>query len=273
MIKFEKIFHRRKVVIGMIHLQALPGTPLFKNNVQSIIETALSEAKIYKDAGIDALMIENMHDIPYTKNDVGHEISSLMAIISYLIKKETGLPLGIQVLAAANKAALAIAYNSGADFIRAEGFVFGHLADEGYIDSNAAELLRYRRYLGADRIAVFTDIKKKHSSHALTQDLDINELSKAASFFMSDGVIITGSHTGESADFNEIKSVKQAIDLPVLVGSGVNMDNVVDYLKVADALIVGSYFKEAGYWANEVSKERIKKLMLKVNKYLNPKNL
>ena len=263
--KFQKIFGQDKAVIGMIHLQALPGTPKFAGNISQIIQKALDEARIYQQAGIDALMIENMHDVPYTKNEVGHEISSLTAIIGYLIKQETGLPLGIQILAGANNAALAAAKSAGADFIRAEGFVFGHLADEGYIDSQAAELLRYRKQIDAENIAVFTDIKKKHSSHALTADLDIAEMAHAAEFFLSDGLIVTGMHTGDTADLNELKKVKTATNLPVLVGSGVNFDNVLEYLPVVDALIIGSYFKKDGYWANDIASDKVKALMDKVH--------
>ncbi|WP_297486709.1 BtpA/SgcQ family protein [Thermococcus sp.] len=263
--KFQKIFGNKKAVIGMIHLQALPGTPKYDGSTNQIIEKALNEACTYQQAGIDALMIENMHDVPYTKNDVGHEISSLTAIIAYLIKQKTGLPLGIQILAGANKAALATALSAGANFIRAEGFVFGHLADEGYIDSQAAELLRYRKQIGAEHIAIFTDIKKKHSSHALTSDLDIVEMAHAAAFFLSDGLIVTGMHTGDTADLNELKKVKTATNLPVLVGSGVDLDNVTDYMAVTDALIIGSYFKKDGYWANDVDGDKVRALMKKVN--------
>ena len=51
---------------------------------------------------------------------------------------------------------------SGLNFIRAEGFVFSHIADKGPIHSCGAELLRYRRFLEAENILVLTDIKKKH---------------------------------------------------------------------------------------------------------------
>lgn len=171
--KFLKIFKRNQVIIGMIHLKALPGTPGYKNNNDEIIETAIKEAILYKEAGIDALAIENMHDVPYIKNKVGHEISAMMTIIGHQIKQKTQLPCGIQVLSSANRAAMAVAKAAKLDFIRAEGFVFGHLADEGYIDSCAGDLLRYRKQIDAEHIAVFTDIKKKHSSHALTADVSL----------------------------------------------------------------------------------------------------
>ncbi len=262
--KFQSVFEVDKPIIGMIHLKALPGTPKFNGNINEIIDTALSEVEIYKNAGIDGLAIENMHDVPYLKNDVGHEISSLMSIIGYEVKKLSGLPCGIQVLSSANKVALAIAKNASLDFIRAEGFVFGHVADEGYIDANAGELLRYRKAINADHIAVFTDIKKKHSSHTITADVDIVETAKAAEFFLSDGIIITGISTGESANMDEIKSIKKACKIPVIVGSGITIDNVSEYLSNSDALIVGSYFKKDGFWANELEQDKIARFMDKV---------
>ena len=250
-----------KSIIGMIHVSALPGSPKYAGDINAIIDKALQEAEIYKANGIDALMIENMHDVPYQKNDSGHEISSLMAIIAYKIKQETGLPLGVQILAGANKAALSVALNSGANFVRAEGFVFGHLADEGYIDSQAAELMRFRKNISAEHIAIFTDIKKKHSAHALTADLDITEIAHAAAFFLSDGLIVTGMHTGSTADLAEIKRVKKSTNLPVIVGSGITSDNIRTYLPYADAFIVGSYFKKDGYWENDLDEKRIKMLV------------
>jgi len=266
--KFKSIFKKEKPIIGMVHVKALPGAP--KNNLETpqIIKAAIDEARIYQKAGIDSIMIENMHDIPYLKGRVGHEISSLMTLIAYLIKQETNLPVGIQILAGANKEALAAAKASGIDFIRAEGFVFAHTADEGIIEAQAGDLLRYRKQIGADSVAVFTDIKKKHSSHAITNDVNLIDTAKAARFFLSDGVIVTGSHTGSSASIDELKELKDTIDFPVLVGSGITSKNVSDYLPISDGMIIGSYFKENGYWENKLSYERVAGFMEQVNKLM-----
>lgn len=244
----------------MIHLKALPGTPKNSLNSSQIIKAALYEAAIYKKAGVDAIMIENMHDVPYLKGGVGHEISSLMTLIGYLIKQQTQLPVGIQILAGANKEALAAAKAAGLDFIRAEGFVFAHVADEGFIDAQAGELLRYRKNINAEEIAIFTDIKKKHSSHAITNDVPLLDTAKAAQFFLSDGIIITGSHTGVSAPVEELKSLKD-LRVPILIGSGITRDNIADYWHLCDGMIVGSYFKKDGYWENELEYNRVSELM------------
>jgi len=262
---FKKAFKTNKPIIGMIHLDPLTATPKYKNNNNEIIEKALKEADIYKKAGIDSISIENMHDIPYIKNQVGHEISSIMSIIAYQIKKMTNLPCGIQILAGANKEAMAVAKSANLDFIRAEGFVFAHVADEGIIESCAGDLLRYRKQIDANDILIFTDIKKKHSSHSITSDVDIIETAHAAEFFLSDGVIVTGVATGFEASPKEIEEVKNNVKIPVLVGSGVTLENVDSYLKISDALIVGSYFKKDGNWINTVDYDRTSIFMEKVN--------
>jgi membrane complex biogenesis BtpA family protein len=262
--KFKQIFKTSHPVIGMIHVRALPGTPKNSLDINQIIDIALEEAKIYKNAGIDSIMLENMHDIPYLKNEVGHEISTAMALVCHAVKQEVNLPIGIQILAGANKAALAVAKNAGLEYIRAEGFVFGHVADEGYIDSQAAELIRYRKQIGAEHIAIFADIKKKHSSHALTADVSIADTAHAAGFFLSDGVIVTGSRTGSSTNLQDIEEVKSGTQLPVIIGSGVTYDNLDTYFNISNALIVGSYFKKEGNWNNELDEKRILDFMKKV---------
>lgn len=153
---------------------------------------------------------------------------------------------------------------AGFNFIRAEGFVFAHLADEGWMNSDAGELLRYRKQIGAEHIQIFTDIKKKHSSHALTSDISIVETAKAAEFFLSDGVIVTGASTGQKALVEQVKSVKEAIKIPVIIGSGITAENIHEYWDFADGFIVGSSLKKEGKWENEVEKIRVEKLMQKV---------
>ena len=261
-----KLFGIKKPIIGMIHVDALPGTPNYNDNVKNIINKAKAEAAKYKNAGIDSIVIENMHDIPYLKRNVGPEITTLMSIIGYEVKNATDLPCGIQILAGANKEAVAAAHSAGLGFVRAEGFVFGHVADEGIIESDAGELLRYRKQIGADDILIFTDVKKKHSSHSITSDVDVVESAKAAEFFLSDGVVVTGAATGTEANIEEVKNVKEAINIPVLIGSGITIDNIKKYFQFADAFIVGSYFKKDGLWKNEVDVDRVKSFMQKVNK-------
>jgi membrane complex biogenesis BtpA family protein len=249
------IFGAPRALIGMLHVEALPGTPRSSLPVEAIAEKAVTEAAVYRRAGFNGLMIENMHDRPYLKGGVGPEIVAAMTAVARAVRRESGLPLGVQVLAGANREALAVAHAAGAQFVRVEGFVFAHVADEGLIEGSAGELLRYRRAIGAEEVRVFADIKKKHSAHAITADVDLAETAHAAELFLADGIVVTGAATGCSADPEDVRTVAEAVDLPVLVGSGITAENLAGFA-AADAFIVGSSVKTSGVWSDPIDPDR-----------------
>jgi hypothetical protein len=262
----DTLFSTAKPVIAMIHLGALPGTPAHGLSLADIEKQALREAKIFRDAGVHGLMLENMHDTPYLRGQVGPEIVAAMAIIARAVKQASKLPCGVQVLAGANLEAMAVAHAAGLDFIRAEGFAFAHVADEGIIESSAAELLRYRRSIDADKVQVWTDVKKKHSSHAITADVDIGETAHAVEFMRGDAVIVTGAVTGDAPKTADVLAVKRKTRLPVYLGSGVSAANLQTLFQAADGFIVGSEFKQGGHWSRAVDAKRVERFMAAYSK-------
>lgn len=254
------LFNSERALVGVVHLQAMPGTPANSLNPQQIVEQALKEVEVLVTAGFDAIILENMHDRPYLKGGVGPEVVATMAVASREARTLTSIPLGVQVLAGANSEALAVAQAGGADFVRVEGFVFGHMADEGLIEASAGTLLRYRKQIGAEKIKILCDIKKKHCAHALTADVDLAETVRAAEFFCADGVVVTGTATGVKADPRDLVDAVEASSLPVWIGSGITSDNLDTYRR-AHGLIVGSWLKVDGRWENPVDPERCRRLV------------
>ncbi|MCA8941884.1 MAG: BtpA/SgcQ family protein [Planctomycetes bacterium] len=255
-------FDRSHALIGMVHVDALPGTPRNEFSVDEICARAVVDARALAEAGFDAVMIENMHDTPYLRGEVGPEIVAGMTAVGCAVRGVFDGPLGVQILAGANAASLATAQAIDADFIRAEGFVFATVADEGLLDEAAAgKLLRYRKAIGARDIAVFADIKKKHSSHSITADLDIGATAEAAAFFGADAVVITGSATGKHTDPADVAAARAAVDLPIVVGSGGTPETLPRIFECADALIVGTFSKKDGDWRNPVDPARAKALV------------
>lgn len=268
-------------VIGMIHALALPGTPGYIASkggqsdlaIQKILGQAQREAELFsKFEGIDGLIVENMNDAPYLKTHMlGPEVIATMTAVSSAVRSifPREKPVGIQILAGANCEALAVAKASQLQFIRAENFVFSHVADEGIMpDASAGPLLRYRRQIDAEHIAILCDIKKKHSAHSITSDVDICEMAKAADFFRADGIILTGSSTGQEANATELESVRKALgisSMPICIGSGISPVNVEKF-RNADVFIVGTYFKKDGKWQNELDENRIRQLLDNIEK-------
>ncbi len=260
------LFPQPKPVIAMIHVGALPGTPASHQTMRELIDLASAEARLYRAGGVDGLAIENMHDLPYLRGGVGPEIVAAMTLLGQAVKAESGLPVGIQVLAGANIEALAVAHAAGLDFIRAEGYVFAHVADEGLIESSAAKLLRYRKMIGAERVQVWADVKKKHSAHAITADISLGVTAETVEFMRGDAVIVTGNVTGDPPKIDDVREAKTHCQLPVLLGSGVDVNNIAAFYPEADGFIIGTHFKVNGHWTQTVDPARVEKFMEKVRK-------
>jgi len=256
------LFAREKPLIGMVHAWALPGTPRYDAGIESIAQQAASEAKMLEDAGFDAIIVENMNDAPYLWGDLGPEITAAMTRVVLEVRTAINIPLGVQVLSGGHREALAAASCGAGDFIRCENFVFSHVADEGLAaKAVAGELLRYRKQIDAERVAIFADIKKKHASHALTADISVGEAAKAAAFFGADAVIVSGKSTADPTATSDVREAREASGLPVIVGSGLTPDNAAGMFEAADAVIVGSYYKQDGDWRRPPDPSRVRELV------------
>jgi hypothetical protein len=253
------IFGRTKVVIGVVHLAPLPGAPRYNGElVEDIYQRGLDDARAYLHGGCDGVIIENHGDVPFAKpDDIGHETASHMAVVSDRIRRELGRPIGINVLANAAIPALAIASAAGASFVRVNQWANAYVANEGFIEGEAARAMRYRAQLRANGIRIFADAHVKHGAHAIVADRPVEEQVKDLVFFDADAVIATGQRTGHAADLGYIRMIKEASGLPTLVGSGVTPENANDILGVVDGVIVASSLKYDGVWWNQVEPARV----------------
>ncbi len=257
------VFGRLRVAIGVVHCLALPGSPAYDGaSIDTICDRALADAVAYADGGLHGLIIENHGDIPFSKpEDIGQETAAAMAVITDRVRREVGLPLGINVLANGALTALAVAKAAGASFIRVNEWANAYVANEGIIEGPAARATRYRSWLRANDVAVFADVHVKHGAHAIVADRTISELTRDVEFFDADGVIVTGQRTGDAAAREEVQEVRDATPLPLLIGSGVTRENVGALMELADGVIIGSSLKRGGAWWGPVDGGRAREFM------------
>jgi membrane complex biogenesis BtpA family protein len=162
---------------------------------------------------------------------------------------------------------MAVAHAAGLDFIRAEGYAYAHVADEGLIQSSAARLLRYRKLIGATSVQIWTDVKKKHAAHAITADVSLGETAETVEFMGADCVIVTGSATGKPPAIADVQEAKSHCRLPVFLGSGITAANIAEFHEHADGFIVGSTFKVDGVWSNTIDPARVNALIKVVRNF------
>ena len=254
-----------KFLAAMIAVLPLPGSPLYDGNDQRVIDQALSDLEHYKEAGVDSILLENDHDLPYIQPPLDERGVALMTKIAREARKRFDGPIGIQMLEAANITALEIAAEADLDYIRVEAFVFAHVGGSGVINGSAGKILRCRKELNVEHIQVFADVKKKHGSHSLTIDLDIKDEVMQAEFFLADGVIVTSQFTGINPDKSDLMKARSVTKLPVIIGSGMTPENIQDYMPLADGFIVGSCFRKDGKFLEILEPERLNKFMRAFN--------
>lgn len=256
----KDIFARDKALIGMIHCPAFPGAPRYRGQpVAEIYDACLRDAEALIENGMHGLIVENHGDIPFLKPDeITCETAAFMAVVTDRIRQRFDVPVGVNVLANAPIPAIAIAAAGGAAFIRVNEWANAYVANEGFIEGRAGEALRFRARLRQDGIRVFADSHVKHGAHAIVADRSIQELTRDIAFFDADAVIATGQRTGDAANPDEIRTIREATHLPLLVGSGVNEGNIGQILALTDGVIIASSLKQDGVWWNPVDLARVR---------------
>jgi membrane complex biogenesis BtpA family protein len=263
-----KLFTSSKPLIGTIHCSAFPGSPRYQGeSMKAIIQHAVEEARAYAEGGMNGIIVENSWDLPFLRpEDIWYETVATMSVVADSVREATSVPIGINVLANAGEAAIAVAKASRASFIRVNQWVNAYVSNEGIVQGNSARILRYRSILQAQDVAIFADVHVKHGAHAIVADRPVEEQARDAEFFDADVTIATGNHTGDATPIDEIESVRRGTYLPVLIGSGLSVENAVGLLERADGAIVGTSLKDNGEWWGRVSLDRVRALVREVSR-------
>lgn len=259
-----EVFHVNKAVIGMVHLPPLPGSPSYDGeDVNAIMDKALRDAQALRDGGVDGLLIENFWDKPYRSGSVGPSTIATMTVIAKEIASLTGLPIGINVLRNDAIAALAIAKAVGGAFIRVNAYVEVIATDQGIIKPCAHKVQVAKKLYHAKNIKVFADINVKHGAPVAPRPIDevaIDAIERG----LADAIVLTGPRTGVAPSISDLMRVRSRLpNTPIVIGSGCTLENIESLFKLADAAIVGSYFKE-GDISSPISRQKVEKFMAKV---------
>ena len=244
-------------VFGMVHLLPLPGAPLFGGSIAAVIDRAVVDAKAIAVGGAAGLVVENFGDKPFGKKLQAETIAAMSRVIAE-IAREVSIPFGVNALRSDGLAALAIAVATGASFIRINVHTGAMLTDQGVIEGDAAAVLRRRRELGADGVAIFADHMVKHA--APVAQLEPGQSAKDLRYRgLADAIIGSGAETGGEADPNQFALLRAAVsDAPLIVGSGLTPANAKRYRGLIDGVIVGTSIKRGGEVAAEVDATRVR---------------
>jgi hypothetical protein len=252
-------------IIGMVHLEALPGAPEATDSLETVLGHAVRDAERLATGGVDGLMIENYGNTPFYPESVPKHTVAAMTRIGTAVTSAVGCPVGINVLRNDAEAALSVAAAVGADYIRVNVHTGASVTDQGVLEGRAHETLRLRDRLGVD-VNVFADVAVKHATPLAGEQSVESEVGDLVDRGLADAVIVSGPATGRTVDTETLDQVtavrsNHGLSTPILVGSGVTTETVTELLATADGAIVGTALKEGGQTTNPVDVDRVERLM------------
>lgn len=252
----QHIFSTPNPIIGVVHLLPLPGSPRWNGDLKAVINRAEQEATALAAGGVDGIIIENFFDAPFAKDQVDPAVVSAMTLLTQRIMNLVMLPVGLNVLRNDAKSGMAIATVCQCPFIRVNVLTGVMATDQGLIEGNAHELLRYRRELGSD-VAIFADVLVKHARPLGSPNLT-TAVQDTIQRGLADAVILSGWATGSPPNIEDLElAVDAAKGTPVFVGSGADWDNIGKLFQVADGVIVASSLKRHGRMSEPIDPIRV----------------
>jgi membrane complex biogenesis BtpA family protein len=259
--RFLRCFGTKRPLFGVIHLEPLPGSPRFASSLAAIERRALADARACLDNGAAGLVIENFGDVPFRRDEAEPQVIAAMASIARAVRQlAPDAALGVNVLRNASLAALGIAVGTGLDFIRVNVLSGVAVTDQGILEGRAAELLRMRRALEAERVAILADVRVKHAAPLREAPLEI-EIEELIARAGADAVLVTGATTGRPPSRRHLEAaVAAARGARVLVASGVDPLGVSD-LAAADGFVVGSALERGGRAGRPVDPARVARMV------------
>lgn len=240
-----QIFKTPNPIIGVVHLLPLPTSPRWGGSLKAVIDRAEQEVTALASGGVDGVIVENFFDAPFTKNQVDPAVVSAMTLIVQQLMNLVTLPVGINVLRNDAHSALAIATCVPCQFIRVNVLTGVMATDQGFIEGQAHQLLRYRRELGSD-VKILADVLVKHARPLGSPNLT-TAVQETIERGLADGVILSGWATGSPPSLEDLELASAAANsTPVFIGSGANWENISTLMQAADGVIVSSSLKRRG---------------------------
>ena len=257
-VDLRKIFSVEFPIIAPVVVKPLPGSPGYAGDLERVIAAAVKDAKLLDEGGVDGLSFENLGDAPFFKNVAPPEtIASLGRVIGE-VRRASSLPIGVNVLRNCASASLALSYVHGGRWIRVNVLTEAYVTDQGIIEGTAADLMRYRRMLGAEGVAVFADVHVKHAAPLVQRPIRESALDMVERG-MADALIVTGPRTGSPPSAEDLKALKGLKE--VLIGSGLDHENARILLPLADGAIVASCLRKGGNVMNPVDLQRVRSFL------------
>ena len=240
MTEFLDLFKQKKALIGMLHLGLKD------------LETTKREIDIYIENGFDAVLAEDYFSASYNR-----AIGDIETILAYLQQFKNDVIYGVNCLRNPFLG-LTMARDYGAKFVQFDS-VSGHL--EYLEDRNFG--ISLSKTSQETNAMVIGGVRFKYQPHLSGRTLEEDLL---IGMQRCQGIVVTGAGTAMETPLDKTKEFRRIIkDFPLIIGAGLNLDNCLESMEIADAAIVGSSIKDNGQATGDVDSALVKRLVNKID--------
>ena len=248
---------KKKIVIGMVHLVPLPGTPHFEEgNFERAVDKAVGDARALETGGADGCLVQTVDRVYPLGDEADWARVAAFAAIVHEVIRATGpeFQVGVQIMWNALHASLGVAHALGASFLRCAALIGVSDSPYGHIQGDPLKFLNYRKQLGAKNVKLIAEVDGMHFRSPAGKPAA--DLARMAVGVGADGVEV--AHSDEEKNNRTVAEIKEKFpNLPVFLGGNTNHENVARRMKLADGAFVGSCL-EKGAWGSAIDVERVK---------------
>jgi uncharacterized protein len=248
-----------KTIIGMIHLQPLPGTPFHEpGSLPQIIDRAVTSARALHDGGADGCLVQTVDRVYRVDDQSDPARTAAMTLVVHAVAQATGpdFHVGVQMMINAVRTSLAVARVAGGSFVRATALVGATMSAHGMVTADPLGVGEYRAKIDAAGIRIIADVDTMHFNW-FGADKSTGAVARGAALVGADAVAVCAPE--EERTLEMIRSVRAAApEVPVIVAGYTNHGNAARLLAAADGAFVGSCLERGG-WGGEIDVERVRR--------------
>ncbi|MFC5828087.1 BtpA/SgcQ family protein [Nonomuraea insulae] len=250
-----------KLVLGMIHLQAMPGTPYHRDgSFQETLHTAVRSARALREGGADGCLIQTVDRVYAAgENSDPARIAALSLITRAVVEAVgAGFRVGAQLMRNAVRSSLAVVKVAGGSFTRVSALVGATMSPSGLVQGDPLAVMDYRKKIDAHDVKIIAEVESMHFTW-LGGGKTVAEVASAAWQAGADAVSLC--HTDDNTTMEMIAAVRAACPgLPIILAGHTHHGNAARLLgsqQGADGAFVGTCLETDG-WGSAIDPDKVK---------------
>jgi predicted TIM-barrel enzyme len=241
----------KKLVIGLVHLLPMIGTPLYEDgNLDKMTKKAVADCLALKQGGADGCLVQTVDVFYPATDDTDYARVAGLSAVTARVRDAVGpdFLIGAQIMWNCITPSLAVCKAAGADFTRCTALAGNTESMYGLVEANPLKVAEYRKKIEAGHIGMLAEIFGYHHVGEYSRE-NVQSLARTSMRLGADAIEVCDRDFAHNERL--VRDVKSAGNIPVMLGGGTKVEDCKERLRYADGALVGAAF-EGGNWGGPI---------------------